>query len=399
MKYWITGSLAAVIIPTFLFFLTNNVKVELPIDEGYPKPLTNPPAEIRALYATSWSATSQEKMDYLIDLVSTTAANAIIVDIKDYSGIVSYSPFLLVNKIESSSSSLPLAEKYGALTNRIKDINPFVENMHRNNVYLIGRITVFQDPILAKARPDLAVKDPSGAVWKDNKGLSWMDTANKEVWDYNLAIAKDLFKRGFDEVNFDYIRFPSDGQGINSLVFPAWDKTVSKREVVRSFFQYLRENLPDKRISADIFGQTTVTSDDFGIGQVIEDAYRYFDYVAPMVYPSHFINGFIGYSNPAEHPYEVIEYSMEEAAKRYVNYEAELLKNSTSTGMASSTSILKSKLRPWFQAFDLGAVYTPEMIRKQIEAMNEVKSRYPKVFDGYFLWSPKNNYSASALIE
>lgn len=393
MRYWITGTLAAIIAPTFLFFLTNNVKVELPIDDGYPKPLANPPAEIRALYATSWSATSQEKMDYLIDLVSSTAANAIVVDIKDYSGIVSYSPKPLVGGIElPTSSSLPLAEKYGALTNRIKDINPFVENMHRHNVYLIGRVTVFQDPILAKARPDLAVKDPNGAVWKDNKGLSWMDTANKEVWDYNLAIAQDLFRRGFDEVNFDYIRFPSDGKGINSLVFPAWDKTNSKREVVRSFFQYLRENLPDKRISADIFGQTTVTSDDFGIGQVIEDAYQYFDYVAPMIYPSHFINGFIGYANPAEHPYEVVKYSMEEAAKRYVAYDVLLRGTSTEP-------ILKSKLRPWLQAFDLGAVYTPEMIRKQIEAINEVRSRYPEVFDGYFLWSPKNNYAASSLIE
>lgn len=392
MKYLIGGAVAAVFVPIFLFFLNNNVQVTVPVDDGYPDPLANPPETVRALYATSWSASSAEKMAYLVDLVSSTAANAIIVDIKDYSGIISYTP------PADQAELLAKAAEYGALTNRISDINGFVENIHGQGIYLIGRVTVFQDPILAAARPDWAVKDPIGAIWKDNKGLSWLDTANQEVWGYHLAIAQDLFKRGFDEVNFDYIRFPSDGQGIKSLVFPAWDKTQTKREVVASFFRYLRENLPDKKISADIFGQTTVSSDDFGIGQVIEDAYRYFDYVAPMVYPSHFINGFIGFANPAEHPYEVIKYSMEGAARRYVDYQAAIFRNATST-VATSTLVLKSKLRPWFQAFDLGADYTPEMVRKQIAAMNEVKSRYPEIFDGYFLWSPKNNYSAAAIIE
>ncbi len=393
MRYWITGAVAAALAPIFFFFLTNNLKVTaVPvIDDGYPKPLTNPPAEIRALYATEWSASSKTKMNYLINLVSSTAANAIVVDIKDYSGVIAYTP------PADQADLLAEAAKYGALSNRINDINGFVKNLHSHNVYLIGRVTTFQDPILAKAKPEWAVKNSAGAVWEDAKDLSWMDTANQNVWAYNLAIAKDLLRRGFDEVNFDYVRFPSDGKGINSLVFPAWDKKMTKPEVVRSFFRYLRTNLPDAKLSVDIFGQTTVASDDFGIGQVIEDAYRYFDYVAPMIYPSHFINGFIGYANPADHPYEVVHYSMDEAAKRLTAYrQAESAATSTPGNPQFAT---KTKLRPWLQVFDLGAVYTPEMVRKQIEAVDEVKSRYPDFFDGYFLWSPKNNYSSSALVK
>ena len=188
---------------------------------------------------------------------------------------------------------------------------------------MIGRIAVFEDPQYSKARSDLAIYNTTKTsdlskpvLWKDNNGLSWMDPASKDVWDYNISLAKDaLNNHGFDEVNFDYVRFPSDGNA-DDMGFPAWNEKTLMSDVIKNFFHYLRTNLPNEKISVDLFGQTTVSKNDMGIGQVIENAFENFDYVAPMVYPSHFINGFIGFANPADHPYEVIKYSLDGAVAK-----------------------------------------------------------------------------------
>lgn len=332
------------------------------------KPLENPPKEIKAIYSTGWSAGSQSKMDYFINLIKTTELNAIIIDIKDYSGNVAY-------KIENAD-----VEKYGAKEIRIPRVNQLIRRLHEEGIYVIARITIFQDPILAKARPDLAIHSKkSGGLWLDRKKLAWMDPASKDVWDYNIAIAKDAASRGFDELNFDYIRFASDGN-LDDMVFPFWDEKTPKREVIKEFFRYLREQLPNIKISADLFGLATINNDDLGIGQVIENAYQYFDFVAPMVYPSHYAAGFNGYKNPAEYPYEVVRYSVESALKR----------------MASST-IVESKLRPWLQDFDLGADYDATKVKAQIRAVYDAASSTLEFINGYMLWDPKNIYTKEAL--
>ena len=140
---------------------------------------------------------------------------------------------------------------------------------------------------------------------KDKSGLSWIDPAAKESWDYNIDIAKDALNKGFDELNFDYVRFPSDGN-LKDMSFPFWDEETPKHLIIRQFFKYLRQELSDAKISIDLFGLSTVSSDDLGVGQVIEDAFEYSDYVCPMVYSSHYAYGFIGFENPAEYPYEVV---------------------------------------------------------------------------------------------
>lgn len=330
------------------------------------KPLSNPPQAVKAIYATSWSAGSQSKINYLINLIKETELNAIVIDLKDYSGFITY------------DIKVPEVGKYGAKEVRIPRINSLIKRLHDENIYIIGRITVFQDPFLAKARPDLAIKDKTtGEIWKDRKGLSWIDPASKDAWDYTIKISKDVAERGFDELNFDYIRFPSDGD-LSIMGYPFYDeKTTSKADVIKDFFVYLRGNLRGIKTSADIFGLATVDNGDLGIGQVIQDAYLNFDYVAPMVYPSHYAIGFLGYKNPASYPYEVIKYSLDHAMAK----------------LNALNPIPPVKLRPWLQNFDLGAVYNAEKIQAEIRALTDAG-----LSDGWMLWDPKNIYTKSALL-
>lgn len=346
---------------------TEDAKEDIKIDNR----LKDPPEEAKALYLTGWSAGNSKKMDGVIDLINKEKMNAVVIDIKDYSGYVSYR-----SEIEDVS-------KYNAEQVMIEDVDGLLKKLHENKIYAIARITVFQDPILAVARPELAIKNKTtGKTWKDNKGLAWIDPASSEAWDYIVKIAKDASGRGFDEINFDYIRFPSDGS-LGNMSYPFYKKEEKeKHEVIKDFFSYLRTNLPGTIISADLFGLATINNGDLGIGQTIEDAYENFDFVSPMVYPSHYANGFIGYKNPAEYPYEVVKYSIEKAVQKL----AELEK--TKRAEDPEAEIKLAKVRPWLQAFDMGAVYGPAKVKDQIRASNEAGGI------GWILWNASNNYSA-----
>src|SRR3989344_5797822 len=185
------------------------------------KPLLNPPAIIKAVYATSWSAGSPKKMNYLIDLIKNTELNAIVIDIKDFSGFVAY------------DTEVDLVKQYNAREYRIPKINSLIKELHDAGIYVIARVSIFQDPRLALARPDLALMSSStGAVWKDKLGLSWIDPSSRDAWDYNIAIAREALERGFDELNFDYIRFPSDGD-LADIKYPFWQKARTGAETKR----------------------------------------------------------------------------------------------------------------------------------------------------------------------
>lgn len=358
------------------------------------KPLANPPEIIKAIYLTAWSAATESRINYLLNLAKNGKINAAVIDIKDFSGYVSY------------NIDLSQVEEYRTKEIKIKNINSLIKRLHDQNVYVIARITVFQDPALAKARPDLAVKKKSNAsstppypTWYDKKGLAWSNPTLKEVWDYNIAIAKDAANRGFDEINFDYIRFPSDGD-MSSMYFSSLDSKTSKAKIIANFFKYLRESLPDVKISADVFGLVAIKKDDLGIGQILEDIYKYFDYVCPMVYPSHYYSGTLGYKNPAEHPYEVVKYSLDEAVNRL--NALKIVLNPTQTASSATPgpeqTSLKSrnlaKIRPWLQDFNLGANYTSEMVRAEIKA---VLDSLGENYSGFMLWNPSNVYTKEAL--
>ena len=372
-------------------------------DIGPQPKLADPPAVVKGIYLTGWSAGSASKVQAVINLIKSTELNAVVIDIKDYSGYVSY------------AMDVPDAKASGAENEiRIARPNTLIKELHDNGIYVIGRITNFQDPILAKAHPEWALHDKTtGAVWKDNSGLSWMDPAAKPVWDYLGAITKDAFGRGFDEVQFDYVRFASDG-AIGNISYPYWDGKSSRASVIGSYFKFLRETFPNEKISADLFGLATVNSDDLGIGQIIQDAYKYFDYVSPMVYPSHYATGFLGYKNPASYPYRVIDYSLTHAITKLT-----AMGNTNSTvpaagGAGSSTAsttrpanspfnlgyVPNSKLRPWLQDFNLNGVpYTAAMVRQEKQAVYDTLATADTsgYYGGWLMWNAANIYTAGAL--
>ncbi|GBD33804.1 hypothetical protein HRbin34_00098 [bacterium HR34] len=335
------------------------------------------PEFVKGVYLTSYLAANRNVVANVINSAKSGKINAVVIDVKDHTGYLSY------------NSNLPIVEEYKTEYVIIPDIKGLVDLLHKNNIYVIARMPVFQDYALSLARPDLALHDENAlslykpfqnyysvfTLWKDRKGLHWLDPSSKEVWEYNLQIAQELTQIGFDEINFDYIRFPSDGD-LEKLHFPVWDYKKKKEEVVREFFQFLNGNLRGKiYISADLFGLTTVSYDDMGIGQVIEYGFENFDFVCPMIYPSHYAKNFMGFENPAEHPYEVVKNSMDSAFQR--------LKNGN----------YESKLRPWLQDFNLCAVYDKNLVQDEIRAVLDSAKGREDLLDGWLLWDPSGYYS------
>ncbi len=365
-----------------------------PSADGRKLQLTPAPKTVKAVYLTGWSAGNPEKIEQIISLAKTTEVNAVVIDVKDYLGKIFF------------ETNDDLIKNIGSQEIRIKDFAGLIKKLHDEKIYVIARVAVFQDLYLAEHRPEYAVKNSSnGKIWRDNKGLAWVDPGAKFVWDYNIAIAKEAVSLGVDEINLDYVRFPSDGS-ISQLSYPVYDPSQSsKSEQLRKFFEYFHNELKNAnaKTSADLFGLVTINTDDMGIGQVLEYALPYFDYLAPMVYPSHYAPGFIGYKNPALYPYEVIDYSLEKALARSKKLDLALNTGLSPASSSAMFSYLKTEklprdtrlaqLRPWLQAFDLGGTYTPEMIRKQMQAV------YDNYLDsGWYLWNPSNVYPPGSFL-
>lgn len=326
------------------------------------------PDSVRGIYMTSWVASSQSLRENLVKIADETEINTIVIDIKDYSGKIVY-------PIENNEK----LKAFGSEEVRVRDLKEFIKELHKKNIYVVGRVAVFQDAYFVKHRPDLAVKTKDGSsVWKDRKGISWIDAGSREYWDYIIMVAKESHKIGFDEINFDYIRFPSDGN-MKDISFPH-SSTTPKAIVMRNFFEYLHDHLKDSdmKMSADLFGMTTTETNDMGIGQIIENALPYFDYVMPMVYPSHYPPNFQNYAEPEAHPYEIIKFTMQSAIDR-------------ANALASSTGQTVAELRPWIQDFGLRVTYGQAEVRAQIKATNDIG------LDSWILWSPSNKYTRGAL--
>jgi hypothetical protein len=326
------------------------------------------PEPVKGLYMTSWVAGTPSLRDNVIRLIHETELNTIVIDIKDDTGRISY------------EITDPELKKIGSEEIRIKDLRGLISFLHANKIYVVGRIAVFQDPFVARTRPELAVKRVSdGAVWRDRKGLSWIDPGAKEYWQYVAILAKDAYFQGFDEIQFDYIRFPSDGN-MSDIYYPFSQNKV-KTNVMEEFFAFLDKEVRFSgiKISADVFGMTTTNTDDLNIGQVIENTFYHFDYVSPMVYPSHYPTGFFGIKNVNASPYEVVKISLDHAASRLRTFHSTV---------ASTTA----QIRPWLQDNDYPVPYTPEMVRKQIQAT------YDSGLDSWMLWDAGNTYTRDALL-
>ncbi len=348
------------------------------------------PASMRAIYITSWVSSQKQWRENLIKFVEKSEINSVIIDIKDYSGYVTF------------DTKDPYIKALNTEQIRVKDLKEWIEDLHKRGIYTIARITVFQDPIYANSHPKEAVQTKQGTVWTDKHKLAYVDVASKPFWTYIVHIAQAAEQVGFDEVNFDYIRYPTDGN-LKNIQFPlsgpsvlikdsrlyataspnAGTKNIASRRIsprekhLSEFFIYLRQELKNIGIpmSADVFGMTMTNYDDIGIGQVLESVEPNFDYIYPMVYPSHYPPGFNKFAKPAEHPYEIVHYAMKYGAER-------LRKQGKNP----------NKLRPWLQDFNLGAKYDAAKIRAQIKATRDAN------LTGYLIWDPRNKYTQEAYL-
>jgi len=362
------------------------------------------PRPLKAAYMTACVAGTPSMRESLISLVRESELNALVIDVKDYSGTISFAP-----------SAPELAPAWEHARCGARDMQEFIAALHEQGIFVIARITVFQDPFYSARHPELAVKRASdGSVWKDFKGLSFIDVGAKAYWDYILALSVEAYNLGFDELNFDYVRYPSDGP-MRDIAF-THSGSMDKQANLELFFTYLRESLGDPAryeavrhentgrdaavpyLSVDLFGMTTTNTDDLSIGQVQERAAPYFDFVAPMVYPSHYPNGFMGLGNPNHHPYEVVRHALREGARRLAatttpnqGFAHARLGTSTPPLYAKRADDVQ-KLRPWLQDFDYGGNYGAAEVRAQIQAT------YDAGLESWMVWDPANRYTREAYL-
>lgn len=375
------------------------------------------PPQVKAIYMSACVAGTPDFRQQLVAVAQETEVNSIMIDIKDFSGTISFPPQV------PGSAWQPAWQAAGCGARNMKEV---IEMLHDNDIYVIGRITVFQDPFYTGVRPDLAVKKADGVtVWKDHKGLSFIDVAAREYWDHIIDLSVESYNLGFDELNFDYVRYPSDGN-MRDISFPhsmAGEYGADKQANLEAFFSYLSEQLTDESkyatyrheatgrasstpyISADLFGMTTTNFDDLSIGQVQDRAAPYFDFIAPMVYPSHYPHGSFGLGNPNNYPYEIVYYAMQSGVERMAAATtpiAGFLHTPVTTTNASGTVTVTDqytkptfgpeRLRTWIQDFDYGGVYDAAAVRAQIQASYDAG-----VMD-WMIWAPSNRYTRGALL-
>jgi len=321
------------------------------------------PITVKALYLSFWRASNNSpRLKEILDIIDRTEINSIVVDVKSEYGSTSY------------KTSFEKANGYGAHKDRTnKDIEQFISLMKSKNIYTIARIVTFKDELQASNNPEYAIKKSDGTLWRNHDGMAWVDPFDKRAHEYAVSIAEDAARVGFDEINFDYIRFPAkDGLSLSK------ESTQQSRVEAISGFLKLAQNRLKKYgvfISVDTYGNICWEDNDMGIGQMIEPLSKYADYIAPMLYPSGFSKGSFGLDNPSEHPHAVIYRSLKNIEDK----------------------IDSKRLRPWLQSFKDYAhrkiEYSYFEINEQIRAATETNT------SGWMLWSPSSRYEVSYFTE
>jgi hypothetical protein len=321
--------------------------------------------DAKGLYLTHYGVSSRIIRNRVLGLIKESDLNALVLDVKGDRGLLSY------------KYDVPLASQDGAhKIPTIKDIKAFIHDLHQQNIYVIGRIVTFKDNLLANYKPEWAITDTrTQKPWTDNEGLAWVDPFRSEVWDYNIAIAREAAKAGFDEIQFDYVRFPTDGK-LSSARYSQTNNLENRVKTINGFLEAAyKALLPyNTYLSADIFGYVPWNYNDTDIGQRIVDVAQHVDYLCLMVYPSGYHLGIPGYRLPVSHPHEIVYYTLEKAKQRLDGQ--------------------PKKLRPWLQnfrdyAFDRRP-YTGSEIKLQIQACTEANT------SGWLLWDPSNKYTYTA---
>ncbi len=316
----------------------------------------------KALYLTFYGIGDRTLRESALKLINETELNALVIDVKGDKGMITY------------KSSIPFASEIGAQKLIIiKDIRSLLQSLRERGIYTIARIVVFKDNTLGSARPDLTVRTQDGKIWHDREDLIWVDPSRKEVWDYNINIAAEAAQVGFDEIQFDYVRFP-DKKG---LKFAVPNTEENRVKCISGFLMEAKKRLMPYNVfvAADIFGYVSWNLNDTLIGQKLENLLPCVDYISLMLYPSGFQFGIPGYRNPVAYPYQIVALSLKRAQER--------------------TNISPVRFRPWLQAFKDYAFdrryFNGMEIRNQIKAAEEFGS------NGWMLWNPRNVYQPDGL--
>lgn len=341
--------------------------------ESYPKAKEypgNPRVKVKGVYVTLYSA-SGEKLNKLIAMTKKTKINAFVIDVKDDNGNMLF-------KTEAAEKFVPVANKNAP----IKDVAAFIKKLKENNIYAIARIVCFKDPNYAKAYPDRVITyKSSGKPFVNADKLTWVTAYDRNLWEYNVSVAKEAAAAGFNEIQFDYVRFPaSNGGKLDASLNYGNTKNETKPKAIQEYLKYARTELAAKNvyIGADIYGLVGSVDDDMGLGQYWEAVSNIVDYVCPMMYPSHYGNGNYGLSVPDAYPYQTINASTRDSVLRN--------KNITTPAI----------IRPWIQDFTAAWVkghirYGEAQVKEQIKALEE------NGVEEYLLWNAGNNYTESAL--
>ena len=319
------------------------------------KPLT-PPKTIRGVHVTMALASIPGKLD---EYLSLSGINTIQLDVKDENGEIGFVP-----------SAVPLARSIGAAKPYYKP-RATVKRIHAKGMYVIGRVVVMEDPVLSSKRPDHAIQNANGGRWVNHAGLGWSNPYDERVWKYNVDIAEAAARVGFDEIQFDYVRFPSDGD-MDAIVYPGKTSTPPGW-VIAQFVQYASKRLKPLgvRVSADVFGLAATR--DLGIGQIPKRIGRYLDAIYPMVYPSHFGPGEYNLDDPNGDPGGTVAYALRDFNRQLAGLKG-------------------VRIIPWLQDFSWnGRTYGLAELQAQIDSARRAKA------GGYLLWNAAGIYTPGAL--
>lgn len=338
----------------------------------YPASAAEEPAEtaaasapapaIKGVYVSSGTAGDPAAFRSILNMIDRTELNAVVVDVKTDWGNISF------------QTDEPLVREVGAVHSYIPDISSFLETLRVHRVYRIARVVAFKDAPAVEAHPEWGLPDVYGGPWHDSNGQTWLNPRNQGAWDYLVAVGRAAAKAGFDEVQYDYVRFPTDGD-LDRIVYP--NDGRSKQAIIASFLAYARQQLHKEgvRVSADVFGLVTSFRDDMGIGQHLEDVAAAVDYVSPMLYPSHYTKGNLGIPNPNAAPYQTVYRSLEDAKSR----------------LADAGLTDKTDMRAWLQDFSMGYHYGPDEVAAEIQAVRDAG------YTEWLLWNAANDYTEAAL--
>ncbi|HUM16359.1 MAG TPA: putative glycoside hydrolase [Candidatus Nitrosotalea sp.] len=324
------------------------------------------PGMVKGVYLSYHGVGDRTIRGRVLDLLDRTELNAVVIDVKGDEGFL---PF---------DSQVPLAREAGATGRvRVRDFDGMLARLKAQGVYLIARIVAFKDNVLARHRPGWAITDTgTGSLWLDAERLAWLDPFEEEAWAYPIAIATEAARKGFDEIQFDYLRFPTDGP-LGKARYSRSSTPPSRRQAIGAFLEQARAALrPTASLLAiDVFGYTAFNLDDTGIGQGIESLAPLVDVLSPMAYPSAYHLGIPGYRNPVTHPYEVVFETVRKMRER------------TAGGRA--------QVRPWIQNFRDYAFDRREFGVAEVQA--QMKAALDAGGSGWMLWNPQNRYTVEAL--